>query len=63
LLCSTKPSKAGGTGIFAGADAPVSIAPRSDPGVEAGRYRSPVRHILVDQFQDMAAGGTRLIRR
>lgn len=30
--------------------------------VEAGRYRSPFRHILVDEFQDIAAGRARLIR-
>lgn len=30
--------------------------------VEAGRYRSPFRHILVDEFQDIAAGRARLIK-
>lgn len=30
--------------------------------VEAGSYRSPFRHILVDEFQDIAAGRARLIK-
>lgn len=30
--------------------------------VEAGQYRSPFRHILVDEFQDIAAGRARLIK-
>ncbi|MCZ8133555.1 MAG: UvrD-helicase domain-containing protein [Rhodobacteraceae bacterium] len=30
--------------------------------VEDGRYRSPFRHILVDEFQDIAAGRARLIK-
>ncbi|MGI1661355.1 UvrD-helicase domain-containing protein [Palleronia sp. KMU-117] len=35
---------------------------RATDHVEAGRYRSPFRHILVDEFQDIAAGRARLIR-
>jgi DNA helicase-4 len=30
--------------------------------VEDGRYRSPFRHVLVDEFQDIAAGRARLIK-
>lgn len=30
--------------------------------VEAGRYRSPFKHILVDEFQDIAVGRARLIK-
>lgn len=29
--------------------------------VEAGRYRSPYRHLLVDEFQDISAGQARLL--
>lgn len=30
--------------------------------VESGRYESPLRHILVDEFQDISTGRARLIR-
>lgn len=30
--------------------------------VESGRYRSPYRHILVDEFQDISKGRARLLR-
>ncbi|MFW5836271.1 MAG: UvrD-helicase domain-containing protein, partial [bacterium] len=30
--------------------------------VETGRYRSPYRHILVDEFQDISTGRARLLR-
>ena len=30
--------------------------------VEAGRYRSPFRHILVDEFQDISPGRARLLK-
>ncbi len=30
--------------------------------VEAGRYQSPYRHLLVDEFQDISAGRARLLR-
>ncbi len=30
--------------------------------VESGRYRSPYRHLLVDEFQDISAGRARLLR-
>jgi DNA helicase-4 len=35
---------------------------RATDHVQAGRYRSPFRHILVDEFQDIAAGRAKLIR-
>lgn len=35
---------------------------RATGHVEAGRYRSPFRHILVDEFQDISAGRARLIK-
>jgi DNA helicase IV len=35
---------------------------RATAHVEAGRYQSPFRHILVDEFQDIAAGRARLIK-
>jgi DNA helicase IV len=30
--------------------------------VESGRYQSPYRHLLVDEFQDISAGRARLLR-
>jgi DNA helicase IV len=35
---------------------------RATDHVSAGRYRSPFRHILVDEFQDISAGRARLIK-
>ncbi|MTV28710.1 AAA family ATPase, partial [Nitriliruptoraceae bacterium ZYF776] len=35
---------------------------RATGHVEAGRYRSPYRHILVDEFQDISLGRARLIK-
>ncbi len=35
---------------------------RAAEHVEAGRYKSPYRHILVDEFQDISAGRARLLR-
>jgi DNA helicase-4 len=35
---------------------------RATDHVEAGRFRSPFKHILVDEFQDIAAGRARLIK-
>lgn len=35
---------------------------RATDHVETGRYRSPFRHILVDEFQDIAAGRAQLIK-
>lgn len=35
---------------------------RATSHVESGRYESPFRHILVDEFQDISTGRARLIR-
>jgi len=35
---------------------------RATSYVETGRYRSPYRHILVDEFQDISEGRARLLR-
>lgn len=35
---------------------------RATEHVEAGRYQSPYRHLLVDEFQDLSAGRARLLR-
>lgn len=35
---------------------------RATEHVEAGRYQSPYRHLLVDEFQDISAGRARLLR-
>ena len=35
---------------------------RATAHVESGRFQSPWRHILVDEFQDIASGRARLIR-
>jgi DNA helicase-4 len=35
---------------------------RATAHVESGRYKSPFRHILVDEFQDISTGRARLIR-
>ena len=35
---------------------------RAAEHVEAGRYRSPYRHLLVDEFQDISEGRARLLK-
>lgn len=35
---------------------------RATAHVESGRYKSPYRHILVDEFQDISEGRARLLR-
>ncbi|MHC9237385.1 UvrD-helicase domain-containing protein [Pseudooceanicola sp. 502str34] len=35
---------------------------RASSYVEAGRYESPYRHLLVDEFQDISAGRARLLK-
>lgn len=35
---------------------------RAAEHVESGRYRSPYRHLLVDEFQDISEGRARLLR-
>lgn len=35
---------------------------RATAHVESGRYNSPYRHLLVDEFQDISAGRARLLR-
>jgi DNA helicase-4 len=35
---------------------------RATEHVEAGRYQSPYRHLLVDEFQDISMGRARLLR-
>ena len=35
---------------------------RAAEHVESGRYQSPYRHLLVDEFQDISAGRARLLR-
>lgn len=35
---------------------------RATEHVEAGRYKSPYRHLLVDEFQDISEGRARLLR-
>lgn len=35
---------------------------RATEHVETGRYRSPYRHLLVDEFQDISEGRARLLR-
>ena len=35
---------------------------RASAHVEAGRYQSPYRHLLVDEFQDISDGRARLLR-
>lgn len=35
---------------------------RATTHVESGRYKSPYRHILVDEFQDISKGRARLLR-
>ncbi len=35
---------------------------RATKYVESGRYKSPYRHVLVDEFQDISAGRARLLR-
>ncbi|WP_299828309.1 UvrD-helicase domain-containing protein [uncultured Roseobacter sp.] len=35
---------------------------RATEHVEAGRYKSPYRHLLVDEFQDISAGRAKLLK-
>jgi DNA helicase-4 len=35
---------------------------RATAHIEAGRYKSPYRHLLVDEFQDISEGRARLLR-
>jgi len=35
---------------------------RASQHVESGRYKSPYRHLLVDEFQDISAGRARLLK-
>ena len=35
---------------------------RATEHVEAGRFKSPYRHLLVDEFQDISEGRARLLK-